>query len=311
MKLLRRLYPHLFLQGAVVTIGNFDGVHLGHQALIRQLVAVAQQRKQSCVVILFEPQPSEYFNSSFAPARLMTLRDKLVQFKQLGVDYVCCLPFNQHLAQMDAEEFVKKYIFSAFNVSYLLVGKDFRFGANRSGDIHQLKDMARTALVDFDVFENYLVSGQRVSSTAVRHALHQGDFALAKMQLGRPYTLSGRVYYGQGLARKLGVPTANVCLRHVRVPTTGVFCVRVIRKNGQQLKGVANLGYRPTVETRINPTLEVHLFDFNQMIYGEFLQIIFLKKIRDEQKFASLEALKKQIQSDIETRMAFFVATNE
>lgn len=289
----------------MVTIGNFDGVHLGHQALLTQLRRQAQRLNLPSVVILFEPQPGEYLHPETAPARLSTLREKLARVKELGIDYVYCLRFNQSLAIMTADDFARTYFFTRLNMRYLLVGKDFRFGYKRQGDIHLLRQMAEEQGCTVETIQDFTAEGARVSSTRIRHVLAEADLDGAALLLGRAYSLCGRVSRGEGRGRQWGIPTANLSGRRANLPLQGVFCVRVQRQNGQWLDGVANLGRRPTVDGN-KVVLEVHLFDFDGNLYGEFLQVFFVHKLRDEKKFSSIGELIAQIQDDIDAAKAAF-----
>ncbi|QRN04269.1 bifunctional riboflavin kinase/FAD synthetase [Legionella sp. MW5194] len=305
MRLLRGISFNSFVQGSVVTIGNFDGVHLGHRALLTQLRRQAEQRNLPSVVILFEPQPGEYLHPETAPARLSTLREKLALVKELGIDYVYCLRFNQSLATLAADEFAQTYFFKRLSMRFLLVGGDFRFGYKRQGDIHLLRQMAKTRNCTVETVEDYTVRGVRVSSTRIRQLLAEASLDEASLLLGRTYSLCGRVSRGEGRGRQWGIPTANLSGRRANLPLQGVFCVKVRRQNGQVIEGVANLGRRPTVDGS-HVVLEVHLFDFDGNLYGEFLQVFFLHKLRDEKKFSSIDELIAQIQDDIVAAKAAF-----
>lgn len=299
MKLLRGASsnPH-FTAGTVATIGNFDGVHLGHQALLHQLKAEALQRGLPAVVVLFEPQPSEFFRRHEAPSRLSSLREKLSILKQCKIDYVYCLQFNQTLAAMNPGDFIEKYFFSLLNVHYLLIGEDFRFGRQRQGDVKLLTTIGADRHCLVQTFSDFNLNGLRVSSTKIRELLAQGQLAAASTLLGRPFSLCGRVSIGDGRGRQWGIPTANLKMHRLSLPLKGVYCVQVLRKNGQIHKGVANLGSRPTVDGSKN-VLEVHLFDFDESLYGDILQVFFLHKLRDEIKFSSVNELISQIHTDV------------
>jgi riboflavin kinase/FMN adenylyltransferase len=294
-------------RGCVATIGNFDGVHLGHQTVISQLAAKAAQHRLPSTVILFEPQPLEFFRAANPPARLMRLRDKLEALAQLGVDRVLCLRFNAALAEMSADAFIRHVLVEGLGVRYLTVGDDFRFGAERRGDFDML-----TAAGGRDGFEvaathTVLMHGVRISSTRVREALATGNLALAQQLLGRPYAISGHVIHGEKLGRTLAVPTANLLpLRRV-VPVRGVFVVEVSGLKRERAQGVASLGTRPTVGGN-RLLLEVHLFDFNAEVYGHRISVHFLHKIRDEERFDSVEELRQWMERDIAQARAFFVA---
>lgn len=293
-------------KGCVATIGSFDGVHLGHQAILRQLIQVAREQNLPAVVIVFEPQPHEFFAGDKAPARLMRMREKLEALWSAGVDKVLCLHFNQELRSLSAEQFIDRVLVQGLAIKHLVVGDDFRFGCDRKGDFALLQ--IKGAELGFEVTDTHTleIDGKRVSSTRIRHLLEAGDFAEAEKLLGKPYGIYGRVVYGKQLGRQLGVPTANVDLRRYRSPLHGVFAVTAIFKDGTQVQGVANIGVRPTVNGLKKPLLEVHLFNFSRDIYGVVIDVVFRHKLRDEQKFASLDELKAQLQTDISQAKAFF-----
>lgn len=305
MKLLRGKQSFFnFEQGSVATIGNFDGVHLGHQTLINSLKAKARSLNLPLVVIIFEPQPREYFQHEQAPARLSSMREKLSMLQRCAVDYVYCIHFNQEVAQTSATDFVQDIIFSQLHARYLLVGEDFHFGKNRAGDTQLLKTLGAENGCEVAVQTDFLQGQEKVSSSKIRQALEQGDFALAAEFLGRPYSICGRVLPGDGRGRQWGIPTANLSLHRMALPLHGVFVVQV-QKGDQTLYGVANCGNRPTVDGTKN-ILEVHLFDFNQSIYGELLQVNFLHKLRGEVKFTTVDNLIAQIHNDIAAAKAYF-----
>lgn len=296
------------IRASVVTMGNFDGVHLGHRALLTTLCAEATRRGLPSVVILFEPQPAEFLHPDTAPARLSTLREKLALLNEFGIDYVYCLRFNQTLATMAAEDFARTYFFKQLGMRYLLVGEDFRFGYKRQGDRALLQNMAQKYDCTVETFQDFNATGVRVSSTRIRQLLAAAQFRDAAALLGRAYSLCGRVRRGEGRGRQWGIPTANLSTHRLNLPLQGVFCVQVKRQNGQLLQGVANLGRRPTVDGS-QVVLEVHLFDFNGSLYGEFLQVFFLHKLRDEKKFSAISELIAQIQDDIAAAKAAFGQT--
>ncbi len=294
-------------RGCVATIGSFDGVHLGHQAILQQLQQVANACKLPSVVIIFEPQPHEFFAGDKAPARLMRLREKVQALLAAGVNRVLCLQFNDALRRLSAEAFVEKVLIEGLGIKHLVVGDDFRFGCDRRGDFALLRTIGsqrRFSVTDTVTLE---VGGERVSSTRIRQLLEQGDFASAEQLLGKPYSINGRIAYGQQLGRKLGVPTANVHLRRYRSPLHGVFTVTVKFADGSVYKGVANVGVRPTVTGDKKPLLEVHLFDFSRMAYGAMIDVTFHTKLRDEKKFNSLDELQTQLQMDIAQAKQFFL----
>ncbi|KTC79997.1 riboflavin biosynthesis protein RibF (riboflavin kinase/FMN adenylyltransferase) [Legionella cherrii] len=298
MKLLRGIqHFSAFDKGVVATIGNFDGVHLGHQNLLKTLRNKANHLKLPLVLILFEPQPREYFQQEKAPARLSSLREKLDVLRLCQIDYVYCIKFDNALAQTTATEFVRTYLFSILNVKHLLIGEDFRFGKNREGDVSLLMKLGAEQACDVSIYSNFCINEDRISSTRIRMALQHGDMITAAKYLGRLYSICGRVLHGDGRGRQWGIPTANLALHRTALPLQGVFVVQV-RIASKIVYGVANVGRRPTVDGSKN-ILEVHLFDFEQSIYGELLQVFFLHKLRDEVKFTSVDALIAQIYDDI------------
>lgn len=287
------------------TIGNFDGVHLGHQALIQRLVAAAKQRDLPSGLITFEPTPQEFFQGSNAPARLTRLEEKNAMFDCTDLDYVVVLPFDGTLADLSAERFVTDILLQQMQVEFLLIGDDFKFGKNRLGNFALLQSMAKQYDFSVDNMPSELLHGERISSSRIRAALQEGDLATAERLLGRPYSMLGTVVQGDQRGRSIGFPTANILLQRYRSPLLGVFAVRVYGIDKQPVNGVANVGSRPTVDgTR--SLLEVHLFEFDHDIYGQALQIEFCHKIRDEQRFDSFELLKQQIQQDCQSAVKFF-----
>lgn len=293
-------------KGCVATIGSFDGVHLGHQAILLQLLALAQHHKVPAVVIVFEPQPQEFFAGDKAPARLMRLREKVQALLAAGVTRVLCLPFNHALRGLSAEDFVQHILVEGLAIRHLVIGDDFRFGCDRCGNFALLQSLGPRygfTVTDTCTLE---IQGERVSSTRIRQLLELGDFTQAELLLGKPYSISGRVAHGQQLGRTLGVPTANVHLRRYRSPLQGVFVVTARFQDGLEYQGVANIGARPTVKGDNKPLLEVHLFDFSRTVYGAMIDVAFHKKLRAEQRFASLAELQQQLQTDIAQGKAFF-----
>ena len=299
-----------FNQRSVVTIGSFDGVHLGHQAILNQVKAVAAELGLPSVVMTFEPQPQEFFSGERAPARLMRLREKVDALFEFGVDQVLCLQFNSELRNLTAAEFVRSVLVDGLGTRHLIVGDDFRFGCDRSGDFKMLSEMGETydfAVQDTDTLE---VDGQRVSSTLVRQILEQGNFERASQLLGKPFTITGRVVYGQQLGRELGFPTANVQLNRYSAPLSGVYAV-LVNIDGAVYQGAANVGLRPTVGDLLKPILEVHLLDFEADLYGRRIEVEFVTKIRDEEKFTSLDKLIESIQRDVKQIRAWFAGDSE
>ncbi|MFQ6576550.1 bifunctional riboflavin kinase/FAD synthetase [Pseudomonas sp. UM16] len=294
-------------RGCVATIGNFDGVHRGHQAILARLRERAVELGVPSCVVIFEPQPREYFAPDTAPARLARLRDKVALLAAEGVDRVLCLAFNQRLSKLSAAEFVDTILVDGLGVKHLEVGDDFRFGCDRVGDFEFLQQAGLSQGFTVEAAQTVEQEGLRVSSTQVRSALAKADFALAERLLGRPYQISGRVLHGQKLARQLGTPTANIQLKRHRVPLTGVYLVSV-ELDGKAWPGVANIGVRPTVSGDGRAHLEVHLLDYAGDLYGRRLTVEFHHKLRDEQRFASLEALKSAIDADIAAARAHWHA---
>ncbi len=293
-------------RGCVATIGNFDGVHLGHQQVLRQVLQKGAELGLPTVVIIFEPQPREFFAGAQAPPRLTRFDEKVRLLRAQGVDRVLCLTFNERLRAMTADQFVQELLLQGLAVKHFVVGDDFRFGCDRSGDYAMLCESGERYGFSVVNTETYDVEGQRVSSTRVRQALAVNDLALAELLLGRPYRVSGRVMHGQALGRQLGVPTANVRMHRFACPLNGVYAVEVTAGNGLAAQGVCNVGMRPTVNgTR--PVLEAHLFDFSGDLYGQLLSVEFKTFIRPEQKFAGLEQLKQQIFTDIEAVREYFL----
>ena len=248
-------------------------------------------------MVIFEPQPREYFAPGDAPPRLTRLRDKLALLEEQGVDRVLCLAFNRRLREMSAEQFVQEILIDGLGVKHLEVGDDFRFGCDRSGDFAFLQGSGERHGFTVEAANTVAESGERISSTRLRQVLAEGDFSLAERLLGRPFSISGRVLHGQKLGRQLGAPTANVQLKRVRAPLQGVYRVSV-ELDGVTQKGVANIGSRPTVEGDGQPHLEVHLLDFDGDLYGRRITVVFHEKLRDEQRFDSLDALKAAIKAD-------------
>ncbi|PJG85353.1 bifunctional riboflavin kinase/FAD synthetase [Conservatibacter flavescens] len=291
--------------GCALTIGNFDGVHLGHQAVLQHLREKAEQLKLPAVVMLFEPQPREYFMGDNAPARLMRLRDKLHYLAEAKVDYVVCLRFNHAFSQQSATDFINDLLVKKLNVKFLSVGDDFRFGAQRMGDFHLLQQAGLRFHFEVEDNQSFCLDEKRISSTAIREALMHDNLALAERLLGRPYQILGRVAHGNKLGRTIGFPTANIMLHRQVNPVKGVYAVKVRLDSGAFFCGVANIGKRPTING-VKQLLEVHIFDFHGDIYGQTLQVTLCHKIRNEIKFPSFEELKAQIARDVETARTFF-----
>lgn len=290
--------------GCVATIGSFDGVHLGHQSILGRLAEKAAQLHLPAVVITFEPMPREVFARGTIPPRLTRFREKVVALRRYAVDRVICLRFNQALAHIPADDFVKEILIEKLGINCLVIGDDFRFGRARQGDIALLKRYADQGAFNIIGISSFNVDGARVSSTRIRGALNAGDLATAEKLLGRPYQMCGRVAHGDKKGRQLGYPTANIHLHRKMSPLQGVFVVRVFGLDKEPWYGVANVGNRPTVNGACT-LLEVHLFDFNENIYGRQLEVEFLQRLRDEIKFASLDELRDAIAQDVQDARAY------
>jgi len=292
-------------QGGVVTIGNFDGVHLGHQALIVEVVKQAKQRGVSSTVITFEPHPFEFFaGDKLTIPRLTRLREKFVQLTEYGVDNVVLLEFNQSLADLSASDFAK-LLQQSLKPCHIVIGDDFRFGQARAGDFQLLAQLGQQLGFSVAAMPTFELEGERVSSTRVRKILAEDDLALAARLLGRPYSMQGRVARGDALGQQLGFPTANIHLHRRLTPVKGIFTVYVHGLADKPLPGAANIGTRPTV-CGTRTLLEVHLLDFNQNIYGRYVEVEFCQKLREEERYSSLELLKEQIARDVVATRHYF-----
>ena len=279
-----------------LTIGNYDGIHLGHQAILKKLISESKSNNILSSVMTFEPHPREFFSPKLAPKRIISLREKLEYFDELKIDQVFIVNFNDEFSRksyLDFIEILKKNI----QAKKIIIGNDFRFGKQREGNIDKLIDNS----VDVCVMNKIEYKGERVSSTIIRDSLAAGDLKRAAMLLGRSYSISGKVVHGDKRGREIGFPTANIHMFHNRPPLKGVFAVKL-----NNMYGVANLGVRPTIAGFSKLNLEVHLFNFSKNIYGKHAHVTFLKKIRDEKKFENIDALKKQIQIDIDNVKKFF-----
>ena len=290
--------------GNVVTIGNFEGVHHGHQMLLAHVRAKSAELRCPSLLITFEPQPREFFRGETVPARLTRFREKISLLKDTGIDRVLCVPFNERTARTPASFVVKDLLAEQLGARYVVVGDDFRFGRGQEGDYAMLKGAGDTYGYGVSHMGTLTFEHGRVSSTRIRDALAEGDFPLAEKLLGRRYFIMGRVVYGRQLGRQLGVPTANIRLQRYRAALNGVFAVTVTGLGGER-RGVANIGVRPTVDGK-EPLLEVHIFDFDEDIYGALLTVTVRRKVRDEVKFESLDALKAQIGRDIAATRDWF-----
>ena len=304
MRVFRGL-PSSAIPPVALTIGNFDGVHRGHQAMLDRLIEAAEDLALPSAVLTFDPPPREFFARDRAPPRLSTLRTKIEQFRAHGVAFTFVARFNAGLATLSPETFIDEVLVRKLNVRWVLVGEDFRFGKGRAGDLSTLRRASRTFSVE--AMRTVAVDGERASSTAVRAALATGDLGRAAALLGRPYVISGRVAHGSKLGRDLGFPTANIALARTP-PLTGVFAVRVHGLGGAPRTGVASVGVRPTVSNSGVPLLEVFVFDFEDSIYGKRVGVEFVHKLRDEERYPDLEALTSQIRSDVAQAREYFSA---
>jgi riboflavin kinase/FMN adenylyltransferase len=289
-----------------VTIGNFDGLHLGHKAMLARLQDVARTRGLPSCVLSFEPHPREFFAPDQAPARLSSLREKAECLRRLGIDRLHVFRFDRAFSALSAEAFIEQVLGHTLQARYVLVGDDFRYGAKRTGDFALLQKAGETFGFDAEFLPTVELAGERASSTAVRQALAAGELEHAARLLGQPYSISGRVIHGDKLGRDIGFPTANIQLKHNRPPLMGIFAVEVCGLNGAPLPGVASLGKRPTVKSPdAVPVLEVHLFDFSADIYGRRVRVDFLHKLRDEEKYPDLDSLVAQIRRDVDNARQF------
>jgi len=285
-----------------LTIGNFDGVHRGHRALVDRVIARAREAKLTSCVLTFEPHPREFFAGEAAPARITRLRDKLDLLSQAGVERVHVARFDARFAALPPERFVEDVLIGGLGMRALIVGRDFRYGAKRAGDFAALEAASKRHGFSLEAMDDVEFEGRRVSSSAVRAALDTGDLRGAERLLGHPYAISGRVAHGAKLGRGLGFPTANIVLRRPP-PIAGIFVVEV---DGYG-HGVASVGRRPTINPVAIPLLEVHLFDRDEDLYGEHLRVRFLKKLRDEEKYDGLPALQAAIARDARQAREFFL----
>ena len=284
----------------VVTIGNFDGVHLGHQALLTEVKKRAHDLKLESAVITFEPNPKDYFSQNKPQTRISSLREKIELFNEIKIDRVHIIKFNQEFSKVTANEFISVLI-KQLKVKQIVVGEDFCFGRGREGGIKQLS----ASSMKLNIKNKILMDGKRISSTLIRNLLANDKLDEANKYIGRPYSISGKVVHGEKRGRKIGFPTANIHMRHNRPPLKGVFAVKF-----QNHFGVANLGIRPSIKGEKKLQLEVHLLNFSSDLYGQHVSVIFLKKLRDEKKFKSLDELKEQIKLDVIKAQLFFDKKN-
>ena len=297
-------------RGCVATIGNFDGVHLGHQRVLRQVKLKALMQGLPAVVVLFEPQPLEYFAKDQAPRRITRLREKLLLLEQHGIDRVLCLRFDAKLLSLSPHDFIQQLLVSGLAVSHFVVGDDFRFGKGRMGNYGLLQSEGLIHGFDVENTQTCELDGERVSSTRIRNALEVHDLAAVRRFIGRPFIVTGKVAYGQQLGRKLGVPTANIRLQKPRPALQGVYATLVHGLLDKPIASVANIGYRPTL-VGVQPQLEVHLFDFSNDFYGKTISVEICQFIRSEKKFEGLTQLQTQIKLDMQTAKDFFAVASQ
>jgi riboflavin kinase/FMN adenylyltransferase len=293
-------------KGCVLTIGKFDGVHLGHNAVLSRLTAKAATLDLPAMVMVFEPLPEEVFCPEKAPARLSRLRDKYLDISKLGVDRMLCVRFNHDFAQLSAQNFIQELLVNKLGVRYLVVGDDFRFGQDRIGDFQLLQEASESYQFELSNTDSFCLEHKRISSTAVRQALQQGQFDQAEAMLGRPFVIRGKVIHGDKQGRTIGFPTANILLKRHKAPLNGVFAVKV-NINQRDVFGVANIGSRPTVKG-VRAQLEVHLFNFAADLYGQYIEVQIKAKLRDEIRFDSFAQLAEQIKQDAQQAKALFAA---
>lgn len=303
-----RSFPFDFVRdGSVATIGSYDGVHLGHRRLLDTVLEKARANGLPSVVMSFEPTPKEYFSSESPPARLMRFREKFEALAAFGIDLFYCPRFDEHMKNIAADTFIRQLLIQTLNIRELVIGDDFRFAKKRQGDVAELKRAGRALGYQVHQVASVLDDGERVSSTAIRKALWTGELDDATRLLGRNYRMSGKVIEGEHVGRQLGFPTANVNLRHRQSPVMGIFAVRVSGLGDERLDAVASVGTRPTFGGT-KPILEVHIFDFDEDIYGKYIHVDFVARLRSEQKFDEVEDLVEQMHRDAESARAILAA---
>jgi len=296
-------------RGCALTIGNFDGVHLGHLKILKSLKKAALEQNLPSCIMSFEPLPMEYFDHQSAPARLHRIREKWCALQEANIDYFLCAKFNHKLAELSADDFIKNILLEKLNVKYLLVGDDFRFGNKRCGDFETLKQAGQKYGFKVHNTTSYCFENERISSTRIRQALLQNNLQHAEDMLGRPYQICGRIAHGDKRGRTIGFPTANIKLHRHATAVHGVYAVHMTGENNLSANGVANIGKRPTVDGQ-HLQLEVHLFDFDKEIYGQNVCVEFKQKIRDEKRFDSFDDLKQQIIKDSKQAKQYFSTSN-
>jgi riboflavin kinase / FMN adenylyltransferase len=306
MLIFQGFFPkHSAPRGRAVTIGNFDGVHCGHQALVRQAQTLAQRDNLVSTVVTFEPHPKAFFTPGQAPGTIQGLRGKSQALASLGIDELCILRFRKSLANMSAESFMQDFLRDALHAKHIVIGDDFRFGAKRRGDFAMLSAAGPSHGWQVHPVESVSIDDERASSSRLREALATGDLGLAQRLMGRPYTLAGHVAHGRKLGRDIGFPTLNIAV-HRRLIIAGIFVVSVSGLGPQPIQGVASLGRRPTVENQGRLLLEVHLFDWSGDAYGTKVCVEFHEKIRNEERYDSVAEMIAQIKLDAQAARDYF-----
>ncbi len=280
------------------TIGNFDGVHVGHAHILEKLVSVAKERKLLAAVMIFEPQPLEYFSADSAPPRISTLREKLERFREIGVDAVFVIPFDSEFSSLSADAFIDRYLVELLPVEWLLVGDDFRFGKGRAGDFRVLRERGQEQGFEVEATDSITIAGVRVSSSVIREALKSGDFQKSQEFLGRSYNITARVVRGNALGRTFGFPTANLGLKNLSSPLSGIYLVRVVGDEIDERYGLASIGSRPTIELNGSIKVEIFILDFDGDLYGKKITVTVLSKLRDEKQFASVDEMITAMKMD-------------
>ncbi|AOY88797.1 riboflavin biosynthesis protein RibF [Marinobacter salinus] len=303
LKTLSRREDSPLSDGCVATIGNFDGVHIGHRTILEQVKEKAESLGLPSVVMVFEPQPREFFQGAEAPPRLMSFRQKFEALTAAGIDHVLCLHFNGRFRRLTSQDFIDTVLVEGLGVRHLVVGDDFRFGCDRTGDFMLLREVGEKQGFSVENTRTVTLGGERVSSTRIRERLNVNRLEQAEVLLGHPYQIRGKVVYGRQLGRQIGAPTANILLQRM-APLQGVYVVSTRLDDGSVYDGVANIGLRPTVDGK-QPALEVHLFEFTGTLYGRHIEVVFRHGLREEIKFDSVDALKKQIACDFDDARAW------
>lgn len=310
MRLVRHLsdIPYRDIQnGSIVTVGSFDGLHLGHEQLLARLRSTAEERGMVSVVMSFEPTPKEFFSAERPPARLMRFREKYDGLKDRGIDVFYCPRFSQAMRGISGPDFIRRILIHGLNAKHVVIGDDFRFARRREGDIALLQRISGPLDYTVEQLPSVIVEGTRVSSTSIREACESGQMERASALLGRPYRMSGRIVRGEQVGRSLGYPTANVDLRRRQSAVMGIFAVRVSGLDGGPCDGVASVGSRPTFNGT-KPLLEVHLFDFDEDIYGRYIHVDFVARLRGQKKYENVDDLVAQMHVDADNARSILAA---